>query len=88
MSAPRELVIRGARVYDHEGDTDRPPPADVRIAAGRIAEIGDGIATAGARTIEADGKLLIPGFVNAHYHSHDILPVSYTHLTLPTKRIV
>ena len=73
MTASRDLVIRGALVYDHEGDTDRPPRADVRIAAGRIAEIGDGIATAGARTIDADGKLLIPGFVNAHYHSHDIL---------------
>ena len=32
------------------------------------------------RVVDGAGKVLLPGFVNAHTH-----PVSYTHLTLPTK---
>ena len=27
----------------------------------------------GVEVIEAGGKLVVPGFVNAHYHSHDVL---------------
>ncbi len=73
MTGPEDLVIRQARVYDHDGETDQPPVADVRIVNGRIAEIGEGIAAPGVRIVEANGKLLIPGFVNAHYHSHDVL---------------
>ena len=35
------------------------------------------------RTISAKGKLVCPGFIDTHVHSGH--PVSYTHLTLPTK---
>jgi 5-methylthioadenosine/S-adenosylhomocysteine deaminase len=66
------FVIRGASVYRHGGDTDMPPVADVVVRDGRIAAIGDG-APESLPSIDLTGHLLVPGFVNGHYHSHDVL---------------
>jgi cytosine/adenosine deaminase-related metal-dependent hydrolase len=77
LGAPREdakLLVRGGRVYDHEGDVHEPPIADVRIAGSRIVAVGADLAPLPGETVlDAAGKLVIPGFVNAHYHSHDVL---------------
>ena len=67
----RTLLIRGARIYDHDSDIDDPPIRDILIVGSRIASVtapgedmeAKAVAT---ETIEARGKLLIPGFVNAH----------------------
>ena len=81
------LLIEGGRVYDHAGDVDQPPVADILIVDGTIVAVRRGLADAivtkqpvpelGTRTvtetIDATEKLVIPGFVNAHYHSHDVL---------------
>jgi 5-methylthioadenosine/S-adenosylhomocysteine deaminase len=81
------ILIRNGRVYDHAGNVDLPPVADVLIVDGVIAAIragmdrdlarGQAIPELGTRkidqTIEAHDKLVMPGFVNAHYHSHDVL---------------
>jgi 5-methylthioadenosine/S-adenosylhomocysteine deaminase len=81
------ILIRNGRVYDHEGNVDLPPFADVLIIDGVIAAIRDGMASGVVRgatipelgsrpidqTIDARDKLVMPGFVNAHYHSHDVL---------------
>jgi 5-methylthioadenosine/S-adenosylhomocysteine deaminase len=83
----REILIRGARVYNHDGDIDNPSVRDILIRASRIVsvtapdddlelkqEIVRRAETSGeARVIEARGKLVIPGFVNSHYHSYDVL---------------
>jgi 5-methylthioadenosine/S-adenosylhomocysteine deaminase len=75
------LLIRGGRVYDHDGDIDDPPVRDIVIQGSCIVsvtapdedrELKEQIAPQ-ARVIEAHGKLVIPGFVNAHYHSYDVL---------------
>lgn len=61
-------------VLDLDGEVDRPPVADILIRGGRIAGIGAGIAAdSSVPVIEATGHLVIPGLVNAHYHSHDVL---------------
>jgi cytosine/adenosine deaminase-related metal-dependent hydrolase len=74
MSAAGDLLIRGGRVFDLDGDVDQPAVADVLIRGGRIVEIGTDIAVDGATPmIDATGHLVIPGLVNAHYHSHDVL---------------
>ena len=76
------LLIKGGRVYDHDGNTDLPTVADVLIVDGLIANVGTAVGTQaetdlGGRKIDeiidATDKLVIPGFVNAHYHSHDVL---------------
>jgi 5-methylthioadenosine/S-adenosylhomocysteine deaminase len=81
------ILIRNGRVYDHAGDVDLPPVADalivdgviaaIRTGIGRAVDRGEVIAELGTRainqTIDATEKLLMPGFVNAHYHSHDVL---------------
>jgi cytosine/adenosine deaminase-related metal-dependent hydrolase len=77
MSAPRALLLAGGRVLDPEGELDRPPVMDILIEQGRIAALGEE-ATAragasGAEVIDASGRLVTPGFVNAHSHSHDTL---------------
>ncbi|MFH9471505.1 amidohydrolase family protein [Streptomyces clavifer] len=65
-----DLVIRDARVVDGTGAPSYR--ADVGIADGRVAEIrreGDGPRPTGARTVDADGLALSPGFVDMHAHS-------------------
>lgn len=70
---PTTILIRGGRVYDHDGDVHEPSVADVLIVNDRIATVGTGLPAGDATVIEARGKLVIPGLVNAHYHSHDVL---------------
>ncbi|HYE47657.1 MAG TPA: amidohydrolase family protein, partial [Caulobacter sp.] len=59
------LVIRGGTVVDGSGGP--PRKADVAIADGRIAAIGE-VTGAGTEEIDARGKLVIPGFVDVHTH--------------------
>jgi len=34
-------LVSGGMVYDHDGDTDHPPVADILIDGDRIVAIGD-----------------------------------------------
>ena len=47
-----------------------PPcePVDVRVAQGRVIEVGPRLSTAGERVLEADGAFLVPGLWDAHAH--------------------
>lgn len=68
-----DLLLANARVYRHEGDTDLPAVADVAIRDGLIAEIGPDLPREGFDVLDLAGHVLVPGFVNGHYHSHDVL---------------
>jgi hypothetical protein len=59
------LIIRGGTVVDGTGAPART--ADIAIDGGVVTEVGriDGGA---ARTIDADGLLVTPGFVDIHAH--------------------
>ena len=67
------LLVRGARLLDLDENLDEPPVRDLLIRGGVIEAVGDRLQAPDARVIEAAGMLAIPGFVNAHYHSHDVL---------------
>src|SRR5579871_2577386 len=81
------LLIRGGRVHRHDGNVDAPVVRDVLVQGSRIvsvtspaedAALKDEIARRAsnpreAQIIDAKGKLVLPGFVNAHYHSYDVL---------------
>src|SRR5688572_14824788 len=60
-----DVVIRGGKVVDGTGAP--PRSADVAIRGDRIVEVG-AVDGDGARTIEADGALVAPGFVDIHTH--------------------
>ena len=71
---PKRLLVRGGEVYDHDGDVHKPALADILIEDGEIVAFGRGLAPRDhCEVIEAAGRLVVPGFINAHYHSHDTL---------------
>ena len=71
--AKRYLVL-GGRIYDHDGDIHQPETADLLIDSGIIERIAPHLEPDGeVEILDASGKLVIPGFVNAHYHSHDVM---------------
>ena len=63
-------IIRGGRVLDIRAGTAEP--ADILIEDDTIRELGPPGAPApeGAREIAAARRLIHPGLVNAHTHSH------------------
>src|SRR6476660_8817394 len=66
--ASYDLIIRGGTVVDGTGAPART--ADVAVAGGRIVEVGkvDAAAGSAARVVDADGALVMPGFVDIHTH--------------------
>jgi 5-methylthioadenosine/S-adenosylhomocysteine deaminase len=72
--ASKRTLIRGGQVYDHDGDVHKPRVADILIDGDTIVAVGPGLSADGAPDIiDAAGRLIVPGLINAHYHSHDVL---------------
>jgi dihydroorotase len=69
-AAQYDLVIRNGRVIDPTQKMDRI--ADVAIRAGKIAAIRPKIAAeAAAESLDAQGKLVVPGLIDIHLHARD-----------------
>jgi len=62
-----DLVIKGGRVIDPSIGLDAV--RDVAIAKGRIAAVEQNIAGDAAETIDAGGKLVMPGLIDIHTHA-------------------
>ena len=70
------LLIKGGRALTPDADWHQPPCVDIAIAGDTIAGIASAYLLEGYSAIEvidARDHLVLPGFVNAHYHSHDVL---------------
>lgn len=71
------LWISGARVLAADADWHQPPVADIAIKDDVILAIAPAFRPSeGApvpERLDARNCLVMPGFVNAHYHSHDVL---------------
>ncbi len=61
-----DLIIRGGTLVDGTGDPQRQ--ADVAVDNGVITEVGDLRGASARRTIDADGLVVTPGFVDIHTH--------------------
>lgn len=61
-----DKLIKGGTIVDGLGGA--PYTGDVGVADGRIVAVGDSIDDAAAETIDADGALVTPGWVDVHTH--------------------
>ncbi|MDD3719536.1 MAG: D-aminoacylase [Actinomycetota bacterium] len=62
-----DVLIRRGRVVDGTGAPARM--ADLAVKDGRIVEVGDLPETGAERVIDAEGKVVSPGFVDIHTHN-------------------
>ena len=77
---PADVVVRGGRVLSVF--TREWLDVDVAIADGWIAGLGD---YEGRETVDASGRYVVPGFIDAHMHleSTKLLPDEFARLVLP-----
>jgi adenine deaminase len=77
---PADLVVRGGRVLSVF--TREWLETDVAIAEGYVAGLGD---YKGTEEIDAAGRFVVPGFIDAHMHleSPKLLPDEFARLVLP-----
>jgi N-acyl-D-aspartate/D-glutamate deacylase len=66
-----DLLVRGGTLVDGTGGA--PRGADVGVRDGRIVAIGDLAGRSAARTIDAHGLAVAPGFIDMHSHADAIL---------------
>ncbi len=79
VPAGRRLVVRGGGVAAPRGVL----PADVAVQDGVIVELGSNLARRpGDDEIDATGRLVLPGFVDAHSHADGMLADRSTQLAL------
>lgn len=65
------MIIRGGTTLVTENERAECRKLDVRIEHARITAVQSGIVPReGEEIIDASGKLILPGLVNAHYHSY------------------
>jgi len=65
-AADYDVLIRDARIVDGTGAAARR--GSVAVKDGRIAAIGDLPGATAARVIQANGRVVAPGFIDAHTH--------------------
>jgi dihydroorotase len=64
---PGDLVLRGGRVFPGDpGARSADRAGDVRIAGGRIVELGRGLA--GRRVVDVRDLWIVPGLIDLHVH--------------------
>ncbi|HEY7538242.1 MAG TPA: adenine deaminase [Gaiellaceae bacterium] len=77
---PADLVVQGGRVFSVF--TREWLETDVAVVDGFVAGLGD---YAGKETLDAAGRYVVPGFVDAHMHleTPKLLPDQFARLVLP-----
>jgi N-acyl-D-amino-acid deacylase len=70
----QDILIRGGTVIDGSG---RPGEVgDIAVRDGRIAALGRSLPAGSARTIDAEGLAVAPGFIDIKTHSDFTLPIN------------
>ncbi len=73
-AAPVTLAVVNVRAWT--GDARRPWADAIAVAGDRIAAVGSGaeirkLAPAGARVVDGQGQMMLPGFIDSHIHFVD-----------------
>ena len=63
------LLLHGATVITMSPNRPDAERVDVLVEDDRLAGIGESIDSAGAKTVDLSGRIVIPGLVNAHLHT-------------------
>jgi len=63
-----DLIIRNARVYPMDGNADLAAFDSIAVKDGRIAALGVDQDEAALETVDAAGRLLMPGLIDCHTH--------------------
>src|SRR5947207_3096101 len=66
-AADYDLLIKGGRVMDPSRKFDQV--CDVAIRGGKIAAVQPNIAASSAESIDATGKIVVPGLIDIHTHA-------------------
>lgn len=61
-------LLRGGRVLTMDAALDLPPTCDVLIGNGVVEAVGPAIDAAGGEVIDARNMIVMPGFVEVHWH--------------------
>ena len=75
MEMAFDTVLTGGRIIDPAQGIDKV--ADLAIKDGKIAEIGEGLASRTADVVDTTGLLVIPGMVDLHCHAYGFLGFAY-----------
>lgn len=71
-------LIRNGMVITVDRNKGVLPRADILIRNGVIEKIGRGLSAPGAQQIDATDMIVMPGFVNSHYHMWSAIGRSFT----------
>jgi guanine deaminase len=68
---PRRVVLRGAFALLGSNFDFKPTQVDLVVEDGRIRSIAPTGAETGDEVVDMRGRLLVPGLINGHFHSHE-----------------
>src|SRR6185503_10958033 len=63
------VLIKGGYVLTQDPELGEQAGADILIEDDKIAAVGRNLSADGARTIDATGDIVIPGFIDTHRHT-------------------
>src|SRR6478752_5879418 len=67
-AARGHYLIKNGAVITVDPATGVLPRGDVHVRDGRIEAVGPDLAAAGAEVIDATDMIVMPGFIDTHYH--------------------
>ena len=73
----RRLLIRGGAVMSMDDKVGNFAKADVLIEGRKILAVGPNLQAGGAAVIDADGRIVMPGFIDTHHHLFETALRSY-----------
>jgi 5-methylthioadenosine/S-adenosylhomocysteine deaminase len=70
LQSQKPILLKGGVVLTMDPQVGHFANADVLIEDGKIREVRPNIAVPSAATIDATGRIIVPGFVDTHSHSY------------------